>query len=133
MSLYLKRQLKIKASNLQSMDNAIVARGASEESINGITELAEATASQIVIPASTTDEQLPMGSGVATGRAFYLETDKDLTIKFGGTDALRALTVKVPSTSFPAILYLDIEFTSVYATNASATDGANVYYAVIGS
>jgi len=132
MSLYTSRQFRLKSSVLQSLDNPVIDRGASEQKISGVAELAEATGSQIVVAAAATDEQLPMGSGIVTGRAFYMEADQDVTIKFGGTEADRALSVKVPSTTYPAILYLDIEFTSVYITNAG-TDDANVFYAVIGA
>jgi len=132
MSLYITRQIRLLVSESQQGTNPIVSRGGDEEKVSAQTALAEATGSLIVVAPASTDVPLPMGSGIATGRLFYLEADQDITIKFGGTEAERAMSVKVPQSGKLARMFLDIEFTSVYVTN-SGTSAANVVYAVIGS
>lgn len=114
------------------MLNPIIDRGASQDRIDAQTSLAESLSARIVVANSTTDLQLTMGAGLTTGRMFYIESDQNITIKFNGTDAARALNLKVPSTSVVGILYMEIDFTSVYISNGSGTS-ANVYYAVVGS
>lgn len=132
MSLYITRQLRLLVSESQQGTNPIVSRGGDEEKVSAQAALAEATSSLIVVAAAATDLQLPLGFGIVTGRLFYLETDQDITVKFGGTTVDRALLVKVPQSGKIARMFLDISFTSVYVTNGG-TVAANVVYAVIGS
>ena len=132
MTLYVKRQLKVSVADNRSYDNPLVSVGASEESYSDESHSTKVTDSLIVVAAAATDLALPMGVGLSTGRGLYIESDQDITIKLGGTEAARAISLKVPATSKKARAYLDAEFTSLYASNAGATD-ANVYYAVIGS
>lgn len=133
MSLYIHRQLQLKAGQTSTIQNPIIDRGNSGiDRISAQTHLAEATTGRIVLAAGATDTQITLGQGIATGRLFYLETDQDLTIKFGGTEADRALSIKVPLESVVATLYMDIEYASVYLTNGGTSD-ANIYYAIVGA
>ena len=133
MSIYIRRQLQLKASQNSNMQNYILDRGNSvQDRIEAQAALAESIAGPIVVANATTDIQLSMGNGITTGRLFYLESDKNVTIKFNGTDAARALVLKVPATGLMAVMYLDVEYTSVYLSNASGAS-ANVYYAVVGA
>ena len=133
MTLYVRRQFKFDVSKIQSMTDPLVSRGAKEEKISGQTALAEGIGSEVVIPAPSVDLQLPLGSGVTTARALYLESNQDITIKVGGTEADRALALKLPDDAgAKAIVYLDAEFTSLYVTLGGTTD-AEVFYSVLGS
>jgi len=131
-SLYITRQLKLLVSESQQGINPIVSRGNDEEKITTQTALAEASGNKIVVASEASDLQLPMGSGITAGRLFYLESDQDLVLKLGGSDALRALAVTVPQTGKIARVFLDVEFNSIYVSN-EGDDDANVVYAVIGS
>jgi len=131
MALYLQRQFRLIVSAVQNMVNPLVERGGSGlELINSVDELAEASGNSVLVPASQTDYQLAMPASISTGRLLYLETDQDLVIKLGGTEADRAISLKVPSTTIKAVLYLDAEVTSIYVT--TGVTATNVYYAVVG-
>jgi len=132
MTLYVKRQLRITVSDNRNGDNPFVSVGANEESYSDQAHSTKTTDSRIVIAAGAVDTVLPMGSGLTTGRGLYIESDQDITIKLGGTEADRAIALKLPATDKKARAYLDAEFTSLNVSNAGATE-ANVYYAVIGA
>lgn len=133
MSIYIQRQLQVKAGETLTVKNPIIDRGNSGiDRISAQTHLAEATTGSIVLADGSTDTQISLGTGIVTGRLFYLETDQDITVKLGGSQADRALPIKVPVSGIVAAMYLDVEYTSVYLTNASGTD-ANVYYAIVGA
>lgn len=133
MSLYIQRQLQLKAGQTATIQNPIIDRGNSGiDRISAQTHLAEATTGRIVLAAGATDTQIALGQGIATGRLFYLETDQDITVKLGGTEAARALSVKIPVDAVVGTLYMDVEYTSVYLTNGGTSD-ANLYYAIVGA
>jgi len=132
MAIYIDRQLQITVSKNANLTDPVMQRGSTVTKIKEQTHLAEVVSGSIVVPAPSTNLQLSISPGITTGRAFYLESDQNLTVKFGGTEDDRALTLKVPETSKLATMYLEIEFDSVYVTLGGTTD-ANIYYAAIGA
>lgn len=132
MSLYIRRNIVLQVSRDQGMKNASIRRGDALTYLNEVSTLAEAIDAAVVIPAPQTDMPLSFPPGITTGRMFYLETDTDLTIKFNGTDATRAIDVKVPSSDVPGILLMDVDFSAVYLS-LTGTTAANVYFAIVGS
>lgn len=132
MSLYIRRRLKVVASTNQNLGTPLISRGESqtEERIEAQTDLAEGTGSQIVVAAAAVDEELPMGSGIVTGRMLIIESDQDIELKLSGIGNT-ALPVKVPVAGVLARLVADVEFTSIHVSVPGATD-ANIFYGVIG-
>jgi len=135
MTLYIVRQWKTIVSTNQSGTMPVITRGSdqADERFSAVTAIAEASAAQVVVPNTASDLELPLGSGIVTGRMLLIESDVDITIKLGGTEAERALALKVPvASSSKARLSADVQFTALYVTVPGAVD-ANVYYAVVGA
>lgn len=85
-------------------------------------DTAERTEHDMKLANGASDQALSMG-GIATGTALYLTTDKQITVKLGGTD-------KDPIT-VDRMLFLVGEFTSIHLGNASG-DTAEVKATVLG-
>lgn len=136
LSLNIWRLYRTTISSSSNRVPSLIDRGSStEEIISGLAALAEVSSNQIVVPGSAVDTVLPMGSGIVTGRMLLVESDADVTIKIGGTDAAREWPLRVPSltttSGLKARLIADVEFTSLYISVPGTVD-ANVYYAVVG-
>jgi hypothetical protein len=131
MPLYLQRQLRVVVSAVQNMLNPIIDRGQTGiERVSDVTEYEEASGSRVLVPASSTDYQLAFPASIALARLVFIEVDLDATVKLGGTEADRAIAMKIPATGKMAVLYLDAEVDSIYiTTGATAT---NVFYGVVG-
>lgn len=132
MSLYLQRQIRLIVSAVQNMVNPILDRGqVGPEKISSVTELAEASGNRVLIPPSSTDYQLALPASIALARLVYIESDQDISVKLGGTEADREIEMKVPSTDSVAIMYLDAEVDSIYVT--TGLTATNVFYGVVGA
>jgi hypothetical protein len=81
-----------------------------------------------VIPKETTDAVIPLGA-ITTGKFLYLETDKEITVKFNAESTGHKVT---SASGLTAKLLLDGEFTAFKITNASTTEAANVTYLIGG-
>lgn len=134
MSLYIRRQFNILVAEAQNMNNPLVSRGSSEERIDAIATQDECTSAKLVIAGEASDQELPLGPGVTTGKFFFIETDQDITIKFNDIGNT-AYSVKVPAVTTTTVkgrLAGDFEFTAVYVSVPGTTD-ANIIYGVIGA
>jgi hypothetical protein len=133
MSIYIRRRLKTVASVNQNLSAPLISRGESEteERIEAQTALAEVSSSQIVVASGASDQSLPLGSGITTGRLLIIESDVDITFKLSGAGNT-ALSLKVPTSGGTARLTADLEFTSIHVSVPGAAD-ANIFYGVIGA
>jgi hypothetical protein len=133
MSIYIRRLLKLVASTNQNLSAPLISRGQGEADtrIEAEALLDEGLGSQIVVAAAASDEELPMGSGVATGAMLVIESDVDITFKLSGVGNT-AFSLKVPTSGVKAMFLADVEFTSLHVSVPGAVD-ANIFYGVIGA
>jgi len=132
MSIYIRRKWKTVVSTNQNLSAPLISRGedVAEERIEAEAALAEVISSEIVVLAAATDEVLPMGYGITTGRMLIIESDVDITFKLNGTGE-SAQSLKVPTSGGTARLVADLEFTSIHVSVPGAVN-ANIFYGVIG-
>ena len=136
MSVYLKRQLIIEASQKQNGLSPLFRRGDRSIKFNALDALAEGGMKKIVVPIPSTDFDL-MQDGVATGSILYIETDTEIRVKLDDPGDTGLIVKPVDSTrndlsSAPGVLYLEGTFTHVYVTPTGASGEANIVVAILG-
>lgn len=130
MSLYIRRKVQIKAAEDQGLREIVFDIGRDEQRIDAADDLAEGISGSISMVGPFTDTELSMLPGMTSGRALYLRSDKDISIKLNGTGNT-PIDIKVPQTGVEAIFYAEIDFTSLHFSY-SGTDTLNLAYAIIG-
>lgn len=137
MTVYLKRQLHVEASQNANGRNSIFLRGDLPTRFSGVASLEEGGIQKVALSIPTTDQDLLI-DGIAAGKVLYVETDTEITVKLDDTSDTGFLVSPVDSSSSglddsPGILYLETTFTHVYVSVAGSSGTANVIVAMLGA
>ena len=137
MTLYLKRQIFIEASQQANGRDLVLSRGSLMKRLSGLDEMEEGGARKVALSIPSVDVDL-MASGIALGKILYIETDTEITLKLSTTsDTGITVTPVDPDnndlTEVPGTLYLEGEFTHVYVSVAGASGTANLVVGILGA
>jgi len=136
MTTYVTRQVQVQVSERTSGENLIFKRGDRAAKFEALDTLNEARFEKYVLAIPTTDQDLMVGASISAGRILYIETDTEITIKLDDTTDTGFVVKPVPTTVTDdkrGVLYLEGNFTHVYATVAGASGSANVLIGIVGA
>jgi len=136
MTVFLKRNLVIEASQQQNGRDPILVRGGADKRISGVSTLDEGGLKKIALPIPSVDVDLMMDS-VASGRVLYLETDTEITVKLDSASDTGFTVKPLDDTksglgNIPGTIYLETAFTHVYVTVAGTSGEANIVIGILG-
>jgi hypothetical protein len=126
-SLYITHQILMNIS--QDTDQRLVnfKRAENVTTTTIRTDLTKETSQGLIVPAGASNMALAQGA-LTTVKLFYLETDRELTVKFNSEVTGHLVS---PATGMKAKIFWEGTFTAITVSNAG-TEDANVTYAVAG-
>jgi hypothetical protein len=133
---YYTRQIQIEAYQKQGGRSPLFKRGDAITKFNALDELAEGGIRKLAIPIPSVDLDL-MQDGVAIGKALYIETDTEITVKLNNTSDTGVTVSPIVSTrndlsDAPGVFYIEGSFTHVYITVSGDPGEANIVVVMLG-
>ena len=83
------------------------------------------------IPSVAQTIRLSNGTDRVIYSFLYMETNSQVSVLINGTQTLVINPIIIGTSTFPGVLMLNCDITSVVVTNASATNEADIYFAAI--
>lgn len=136
MTTYVTRQVQVQVAERSSGEGLIFKRGDRSAKFDALDTLNEARFEKYVLAIPTTDQDLMIGASITAGRILYIETDTEITVKLDDTTDTGFVVKPVPTTVTDdkrGVLYLEGNFTHVYATVAGASGSANILIGIVGA